>query len=87
MTENGKQTILTDEEEIHEAVINHNIKHFSKAEDTPLGMGTFLHDSIGTHSTSSFCDRVLDGGLGEADKEDINYVEAYELLQHMQRNK
>ena len=36
---------------------------------------------------SKFCDRVLDGGLGEADKEDINYIEAYDLLQHMQRKK
>ena len=47
-------------------------------------MGTFLHDAIGPHDTSEFCDRVLDGGLGEADKDDINYVEAYGLLQHMQ---
>ena len=86
-TEGGQSRILTDGAEIQDAVIDHNIKHFSEAEDTPLGMGTFLHKAIGPHGTSEFCDRVLDGGLGAADKEDINYVEAYELLQHMQRKK
>ena len=47
----------------------------------------FLYDAIGPHGTSEFCDRVLDGGLGEADREDINHVEAYELLKHIQRKK
>ena len=50
-------------------------------------MGTFLHKAIGPHGTSEFYDRVLDGDLGQADKEDITYVEAYELLQHIQRKK
>ena len=47
----------------------------------------YLHDVISPHGISDFCDRILDGGLGEADKEAINYVEAYKLLQHMQRKK
>lgn len=54
MTENGQQKVLTDEAEIQEAIIDHNIKHFSEAEDTPLGKGTFLHDVIGPHGTSDF---------------------------------
>ena len=83
MIEEGTSWILTDGKEIQDAIIDHNIKHFSEAEDTPLGMGTFLHKAIGPHGTLEFCDRVLDGGLGQADKEDINYVEAYKLLQHM----
>ena len=58
-----------------------------ETEDKPLGKGTFLHDAIGPHGTSEFCNRLLGGGLGEADKKDTNYVEAYELLQHMQRKK
>ena len=87
VTKGGQQRILIDGAEIQDAVIDHNIKHFSEAEDTPLGMGTFLYKAIGPHGTSEFCDRVLDGGLGETDKEEINYVEAYELLQHMQRKK
>ena len=69
--ENGQQKVLTDGGKIQEAIIDHNIEHFSAAENTPLGKGTFLHDAIGPHGTSEFCDRVLDGGLGEADKEEV----------------
>ena len=69
MTTEEATCILTDGAEIQDAVIDHNIKHFSEAKDTPLGMGTFLHKAIGPHGTSEFCDCVLDGGLGETDKE------------------
>ena len=48
-------------------------------------MGSFLHEAIGPHGISNFCDRVLDGGLGPTYKEEINFTEAYELLQHMER--
>ena len=85
VTTAGVSCILTGGANIQDAVIDHNIKHFSEAENTSFGMGTFLHDAIGPHGASKFCDRVLDGGLGEADKDDINYVEAYKLLQHMPR--
>ena len=61
-------------------LLKKNTNHFSAAENSPLGKGTFLHEAIGPHRTSKFCDRVLDSGLGEADKENINFVEAYELL-------
>ena len=47
----------------------------------------YLHEVIGPHGTSEFCYWVLDNGLGETDKEAINYVEVYELLQHIQRKK
>ena len=50
-------------------------------------MGSFLHEEIGQHGTSDFCDRVLDGGLGPTDKGEINFTEAYKLLQHMERKK
>ena len=49
-------------------------------------MGNFLHEAIGLHGTSKFRYHVLKGGLGVAEKEDTNFVEAYELLQHMQKN-
>ena len=87
ITENGQQKVLTDGAEIQEAIIDHNIQYFSAVEDTPLGKGIFLYNAIGPHVTSKFCDRVLNWGRGEAYREDINYVEAYELLQHMQRKK
>ena len=87
VTENGEQKVLTDGAEIHEAIIDQNIRHFSEAEDKSRSKGTFLHDAIDPYGTSEFCNRVLDRGLGAADGEDINYVEAYELLQHMQQMK
>ena len=84
--EQGITKVLTDGEEVQTAIID-NIKHFLAAEKTPLGKGTHLHDDIGPHGTSELCDQVLDSGLGEAGKEVINYVEAYELPQYMQRKK
>ena len=80
--EQGITKVPTDGEDIPIAIIKHNIKHFFAAEKTPLGKGIYLHDVISPHGTSKFCDRFLDGGLGEADKEVIHYVEAYELLQY-----
>ena len=72
MQEQGTKKVLTDGENIQKAIIYHSIKHFSEAENTPLGQGTHLHDVIGPHGTLVFCDRTLDGGLGEANKEAIN---------------
>ena len=83
LVQENKQTKIL----IQKVIINQNIKPFSEAENTPLGQGTFLHNAIGSHETSEFCDRVLDGEFSKVDKEDINYVEAYELLQHMHRKK
>ena len=86
-TPEGQAKITTDGEEIQNKIIDQNIKHFSTAEDSPLGMGSFLHEAIGPHGTSDFCGRVLDGGCGPTDKEEINFTEACELLQHMERRK
>ena len=72
-----------DGDTIHNRIIERNIKHFSSAESTPLGLNSFLNNAIGPHGTSEFCDRVLAGGLGETDKTDINFTKAYELLQQM----
>ena len=52
----GPGQIITDGSTIQEKIIQHNIEHFSKAEHTPLGKGTFLHDAIGPHGTSEFYD-------------------------------
>ena len=88
MVEKQRQKkVLTEGEEIETAIIEKNIKHFSEANKTPLGKGTYLHEVNGPHGISDFCDQVLDGDLGEIDKEAIKYVETYELLQHMQRKK
>ena len=46
-------------------------------------MGSFLFEAIGPHGTSDFRNWVLGGGLGPTDKEEINFTETYELLQHM----
>ena len=68
-TPNSKTSeVLTDGDDIHNRIIERNIKHFSSAESSPLGLNSFLHNAIGPHGTSEFCDRVLTGGLGEADK-------------------
>ena len=83
----GPTTILMDGEEIQQKIIDQNIKHFSTAENSPLGQGSFLHQAIRLHGTSEFCERVLDGGLGSSDEKEINFTEAYELLQHMERKK
>ena len=83
----GPGQIITDGATIQEKIIQHNIEFFLKVEQTPLGKDTFLHDVIGHHGISEFCDQVLDGGLGPTDKDDINSVEAYEMLLHMERAK
>ena len=72
---------LTTKEDVQEAIIETNIAHFSAAEQTPIGLNTALFDAIGPHGTSAFCDAVLKAKLTEADKENIDFIEAYELLQ------
>lgn len=72
---------LTTKEAVQEAIIDTNIAHFSAAEQTPIGLNTALFDAIGPHGTSAFCDAVLKAKLTEADKENIDFIEAYELLQ------
>ena len=46
-----------------------------------------MQQAVGPHSTSGFCDWVLDGALGLADEQDVKFTDAYELLQHMERKK
>ena len=50
-------------------------------EDSPIGLNTALYDAIGPHGTTKFCDAVLKAQLTEKDKENIDFVEAFELLQ------
>ena len=50
----GPARISTDGKEIQNKVIDQNIKHFSTAEDSPLGIGSFLFEVIVPHGTSGF---------------------------------
>ena len=72
---------LTTKDEVQDAIINKNIEHFSAAEQTPIGLNTALFEAIGPHGTSAFCDSVLKAKLTDKDKENIDFIEAYELLQ------
>ena len=53
--------IYTSKEEIHHEIIQYNIKHYSKAEQSPVGIGTPLYDKLGPHGNTPFCDQVLQG--------------------------
>jgi hypothetical protein len=55
---NGTTEILTNPTEVHEAIINQNIKHFTTPEASPLELGEFLHKPIGKHVPSDFSNRV-----------------------------
>ena len=79
-----EEKTITTKDEIHESIINYNIEHYSKPESSPFGLGQFLCDAIGPHGTSQFSDRILAGDLTEADRKEIQFEEAYELLQCMQ---
>ena len=50
----GTTEMLTNPTEIHEAIINQNIKHFTTPEASPLSLGEFLHKEIGQHGTPEF---------------------------------
>ena len=77
--------VLIDDEDVHDRIIARNIKNLSSAESSPLGLHSFLHNAIGLHGTSKFCDRALDNGLGDADKASINFTKVYKLLRGMAR--
>ena len=81
--QDGILIILTIPSEIHNAIIHQNIKHFTTPEASPLGLGKFLHKVIGDHSTSNFCNRVLQGKLHKKDLSQIKLQETRELLQKM----
>ena len=80
-TDTKISTIYTSKHDIHEKIIDQNIAHYSKAENSPLGIGTPLYKKIGPHGTSPFCDRVLQGQLNFQDMQDIPMQETLELLQ------
>ena len=79
----GEEQTITKAEEIHEAIINYNIKHYSKPEASPFGLGTFLCEAIGPHGTTDFADRILAGELNPEDEKEIKFQEAFELLKLM----
>ena len=56
-------------------------------EQTPPGLNTSLYKVIGPHGTSKICDAVLNAQLTEEDKENIEFVEAFELLRMTARPK
>ena len=75
-----EEQIITKKEEIHEAIINYNIKHYSKPEASPFGLGNFLCDAIGPRGTIEFANRILAGELTQEDEKNIRFEEAFELL-------
>ena len=83
ITGTDKEEIITKKDEIHNAIIDYNITHYSKPEGSPFGLGTFLCDAIGPHGTSEYSDRILEGKLDDTDRQEINFDEAYKLLNFM----
>ena len=73
--------VITDSKEMYETIIDRNIRHFSQAEQSPVGLGTPLSKLIGPTGTSAFCDRVLCGTMTQKDKESIPMQEALEMLE------
>ena len=73
-------TVHTEKEEIHNATIECNIQHFSKAEKTPQGINTFLYQALGDHGTSEFSNRILDRELTKTDEAKFQLSETFELL-------
>lgn len=67
--------------EIHDHVINYNIAHYPKAEQSPVGIKKPLYHKIRLHGTLAFCDRVLIGQLTIQDMEEIPLQQTSELLQ------
>ena len=57
------------------------MQHFSTTGDSSIGLNTTLYNTIAPHSTSKFYHTVLKVQLTEKDKENIDFVEAFELLQ------
>ena len=49
-------------------IINCNIKHYSKLENSPFGLGTFLCDTLGSYEILDFTDRILARKLTEEDE-------------------
>jgi hypothetical protein len=70
----------TTNDKIHEEITQHNIKHYSKAENSPVGINTPLYDKIGPHGNSPFCDRILQGTMTIDDLNEIPMPETVELL-------
>ena len=80
-TDSNKTTkVLATKQEIHTNIINYNIKHYSKAEESPVGIGTPLYEKLGPYGISPFCNRVLQGKMTIQDLEDIPMTETIELL-------
>ena len=65
ITQELPSNVYTDQETIHNLLIDRNIKHFSQAKDTPQGINGFIYNALGPHRTSDFSDRVLEGNMTE----------------------
>ena len=62
---------ISKKDEVHNTIIEYNIKHYSASEETPCGMGKHLHAATGPYSTSDFCDRILECSLMKEDKHNV----------------
>ena len=66
-------------------IINCNIKHYSKLENSPFGLGTFLCDTLGSYGILDFTDRILARKLTEEDEKykirrSIQTIKIHEIL-------
>ena len=85
ITQELPSNVYTDQETIHNLLIDRNIKHFSQAEDTPQGINGFIYNALGPHGTSDFSDRVLEGNMTEDERTAFSLAEAEELFQATSR--
>ena len=77
---NQDQTFST-KSDVQDKIIEQDLHNFSTVEDSPMGLNTTLYNTIGPHGTTKFCKDVLKAQLTETDKENVEFVEAFELLQ------
>ena len=77
--------IFSTKSEVEDRIIEQNIHLFSIADDFSIGLCMALYDVISPHNASKFYNAVLKVQLIEKDKENIDFVEAFELLQMIVR--
>ena len=75
-----QEEVVTGKDDIHDHIIAYNIKHYSKAESSPLGINTPLYHKLGPAGITQFSDDVLHEKLQIQDLEEIHMKETVELL-------
>ena len=75
-----QEEVVTGKDDIHDHIIAYNIKHYSKAESSPLGINTPLYHKLGPVGIIQFSYDVLHGKLQIQDLEEIHMKETVEIL-------